>query len=110
MRILLDECVPRRFGRELIVHDVSTVVEMGWAGTKNGALLSLMVANQFEVLITVDQNLRHQQNLALSGVALVILVAETNRLLDLVPIVPHLLVALESIKPGQVIEVSAVAE
>jgi hypothetical protein len=49
MRILLDECVPRRLRRELPGHDVRTVPEMGWSGARNGALLALMVAQGFEV-------------------------------------------------------------
>src|SRR5207253_9298653 len=59
MRILLDECVPRPLRRELAGHDVHTIREMGWAGKKNGELLALMAGAGFEVLLTVDQNLRH---------------------------------------------------
>ena len=69
MRILLDECVPRPLRRELAGHDVRTIREMGWAGKKNGELLSLMAGAGFEVLLTVDQNLRYQQNLTAAGVA-----------------------------------------
>jgi hypothetical protein len=68
MRILIDECVPRRLRREPPTHDVRTVAEMGWSGKKNGELLRLMNDNGFEVLLTVDQNLRHQQNLKAAGV------------------------------------------
>ena len=57
MRILLDECVPRRLGRELAGHDVRTVPEMGWSSKRNGELLQLMAAQGFEVFLTVDQNL-----------------------------------------------------
>jgi hypothetical protein len=63
MRILLDECVPRRLARELAGHDVRTVPEMGWSGKRNGELLQLMAGQGFEVFLTVDQNLRYQQNL-----------------------------------------------
>jgi len=86
MRILLDECVPRRLRRELPGHDVRTVFEIGWSGKKNGELLALMVAQGFEVLITVDQNLRHQQNLHAVGVAVIVLVAASNRLAHLIPL------------------------
>lgn len=88
MRILLDECLPRRLRRELPGHDVRTVPEMSWSGTKNGALLALMDAQGFEVLVTVDQNSRHQQNLQAIGVAVIVLVAASNRLVDLVPLMP----------------------
>ena len=44
MRILLDECIDRRFAREIIGYEVKTVPQMGWAGVKNGKLLALAVA------------------------------------------------------------------
>jgi hypothetical protein len=107
MRILLDECVPRPLRRELPGHDVRTVREMDWAGKKNGELLGLMAAAGFEVLLTVDQNLRYQQNLAASGVAVVVMVASTNRLADLVPLMPAVEAALSGIQAGDVVEVHA---
>ena len=105
MRILFDECVPRPLRRELPGHDVRTIREMGWAGKKNGELLALMAGAGFEMLLTVDQNLHHQQNLAASGVAVVVMVALTNRLADLVPLVPRVEAALGSIRPGDAVEV-----
>ncbi len=105
MRILLDECVPRPLRRELAGHTVRTIREMGWTGKENGELLALMCGAGFEVLLTVDQNLRHQQNLAVSGVAVVVMVAPSNRLADLVPLVPGVEAALGSIRPGDAVEV-----
>jgi hypothetical protein len=105
MRILLDECVPRPLRRELPTHDVHTIREMGWAGKKNGELLALMAGAGFEVLLTVDRNIRHQQNLAASGVAVVVMVAASNRLTDLVPLVPGVEAALRGIQPGDAVEV-----
>lgn len=107
MRVLLDECVPHRLRQELPGHDVHTVAEMGWSGKKNGELLQLMAGQQFEVFLTVDQNIRHQQNLAATGVAVLVLVATSNRLADLVPLMPAALASLASLKPGDVIEVTA---
>jgi hypothetical protein len=107
MRILLDECVPRRLRKELPGHDVRTVPEMGWSGKKNGELLALMVAQGFEVLITVDQNLRHQQHLQAVGVAVMVLIAASNRLADLVPLMLSAQVSLSSISPGDVVEITA---
>src|SRR5258708_2670865 len=75
MRILLDECVPRRLRREFPGHDVHTVPEMGWSGKKNGELLQLMAGQAFEVLLSVDRSICHQQNLQAAGVAIVVLVA-----------------------------------
>jgi PIN like domain len=107
MRILLDECVPRRLRQEFPGHDVHTVAEMGWSGKKNGELLQLMAGQGFEVLLTVDQRIRHQQNLQALGVGVVVLVAATNRLADLVPLMPSALARLGSIQPGDVVEITA---
>ncbi len=107
MRILLDECVPQRLQRECTGHDVRTVPQMGWSGKKNGELLQLMRTDGFEVFLTVDQNIRHQQNLQAAGVAVVLLIAQTNRLADLVPLMPAVLSALNSIKPGTLVEITA---
>lgn len=62
MKVLLDECVPRKLRRELTEHAVLTVTERGWSGIKNGELLAL-AETEFEVFLTVDQNLKYQQNL-----------------------------------------------
>ncbi len=56
MRLLLDECVPARLRNALRAHEVSTVVQAGWSGVKNGKLLALAAA-KFEAFITVDKNL-----------------------------------------------------
>jgi hypothetical protein len=105
MRILLDECVPRPLKRELADYEIRTVVEMGWSGKKNGELLKLMSQEGFTILLTTDQNLRYQQNLEQAGVAVVVLVARSNRLPDLVPLMFDVLSVLSTIAPGQVIEV-----
>lgn len=105
MRILLDECVPKPLKRELADYEVRTVVEMGWSGKKNGELLQLMVQQNFTVLLTTDQNLRYQQNLQQAGVAVIVLVAPSNRLPNLVPLIPSVRGVLNTIAPGEVIEV-----
>jgi hypothetical protein len=105
VRVPLDECVPRPLGRELTQHEVSTVQELGWSGTKNGALLRRTVEAGFDVLVTTDQNLEHQQNLKAAGVPLIVLVASSNQLRVLLPLVPELRQALTSIRPGQTIHV-----
>ncbi|KAI9134796.1 DUF5615 family PIN-like protein [Acaryochloris sp. CCMEE 5410] len=105
MRILLDECAPRPLKREFADYDIRTVVEMGWSGKKNGELLQLMRQEGFTVLLTTDQNLRYQQNLVQAGVAVVVLVATSNKLSDLLPLVPDTRDALNTITLGEVIEV-----
>jgi hypothetical protein len=78
---------------------------MGWSGKKNGELLQLMAQQAFEVFVTVDQSLRFQQNLSGAGVAIIVLVVLSNRLTDLVPLIPRVLVALNSIQAGQLVEI-----
>jgi hypothetical protein len=107
VRILLDECVPRPLRRDFTGHEVRTIREMSWAGKKNGELLAVMAGAGFDVLLTVDQNLRYQQNLASAGVAVVVMVAPSNRLAELVLLLPHVHTALQTIRPGQIAEVRA---
>ena len=107
MRLLLDECVPLRLKDDLAGHDIHTVREMGWSSKRNGELLRLMRVEKFECLLTVDQNLEFQQNLRESGVGVILIVARSNRLRDLKPIVPHVLEALTRIAPGDVFRVPA---
>lgn len=107
MRILLDECAPRPLKRELADYEIRTVVEMGWAGKKNGELLRLMSQEGFTILLPTDQNLRYQQNLQQAGVAVVVLVAPSNKLSDLLPLIPDARNVLNAIVPGEVIEVGS---
>lgn len=106
MRVLLDECLPRRLKAALIGHQVTTVPEMGWAGTKNGDLLAL-AADHFAVFVTVDQKLTVQWRLSdpESTLTVVVLVARSNRLEMLRPLVPNLLLALERIRPSEIVRV-----
>ena|SRR3990167_6262257 len=105
MRLLLDECVPRPLKRDLLGHDVWTVVERGWSSKRNGELLKLMHAEGFEALLTVDQGLEFEQNLRESGIAVVLLEARTNRLKELRPLVPQILKALARVSAGDLIRV-----
>ena len=101
MRILLDECVPRRFRLELPEHEVRTVPEMGWDSFKNGALLAA-ATGQFDVLITTDQRLSYQHNVSTFAIAVVVLVARRNKLEFLLPLAPELRKVLEAVKAGEV--------
>jgi hypothetical protein len=105
VRLLPDECVPRPLKRDLTGHDVSAVVERGWSSKRNSDLLKLMLSESFEAFLTVDQNLPFQQNVAASGVAVVVVVARTNRLKEIRPLVPAILDALRRVKPGELIRV-----
>ena len=107
MRVLLDECVPRRLRRELPGLDVSTVPDEGWASRRNGDLLRLMLGAGFTVFVTMDRNLSYQQNVAAAGVAVVVLRARTNRLHDLLPLMPRVYEAIRGAIPGQVVHVAS---
>jgi hypothetical protein len=106
MRLLLDECVPKRLKLELQGHQVQTVPEAGWAGIQNGALLR-KADGLFEVFLTVDQGIQYQQNLSGLGIGIVIMSAASNDIDDLRPLLPMVVAALERIRPGQIIRVGA---
>jgi len=104
MRILLDECLPRKLKRSIVGHDVTTVQERGWSSKKNGELLRLMDGT-VDVFLTSDQNLRYQQNLATIGFSIIVLVVPDNRLPTLQPLMPQVQSLLDMITPGTVVEV-----
>ncbi|MBX3053391.1 MAG: DUF5615 family PIN-like protein [Caldilineaceae bacterium] len=93
MKVLLDECLPRRLKHDLGGHQVFTVPEMGWAGIKNGALLRLIQDAAFDVFVTIDGNLIYQQNLKTVHPAIVVLSAPHNTLESLRPLAPEILAA-----------------
>lgn len=100
MRILLDESVPERLGELLHAHSWSTVRREGWAGLKNGVLLS-KAATDFDVLLTADKNMEHQQNLAALPMSILVIRARSNRMADLAPLVPAVLAELAGLGPRQ---------
>ena len=87
MRILLDECLPRKLGLLLAGYESVTVPECGWAGVKNGNLLQL-AESQFDIFLTVDRNLQFQNPTAVFDLAIVVLRSKSNRLKDLQQFVP----------------------
>lgn len=103
MRVLLDESVPRAFGFAITGHFVRTAQTAGFAGLLNGELLAAMKADNFDVLVTFDQNLPHQQN-AVLPVAVVVLVAPNNRVETAMRFVPGLLKVLDSLIAGQLVK------
>ena len=105
MRLLIDECIDERLRLLFPGHDCQTARFANLAGLKNGYLLEAAEAGSFDVLITVDQSIPDQQNLAGRKVAVVILLGPTNRLRDLAPLVPAVLSTLSSIGPGDVVRI-----
>ena len=104
MRLLLDECMPRRFGRALSEHDVATVQSMRWHGLKNGALLN-RARGQFDIFITVDRGIPHQQNLTNESLAIIVLRAFSNDAEVLMALLPKVREVLGRIGPGEVVVV-----
>ena len=102
MRVILDECLPRRLGLELSGHLVGTVPQAGWAGVSNGKLLA-RIQDNYDAFITVDKNLTAQQKTTSLSFGVVVLRASSNTLEALKPLVPQILVALSSLQPGQVV-------
>jgi predicted nuclease of predicted toxin-antitoxin system len=107
MKILLDECVPKSLKPHLSVdgHECSTVPEAGFSGKTNGELLRL-AEGAFDVFLTLDKGLQYQQNLAGRKIAILFVRAKSSRVADILPHIPACLVALRSIKPGQIIQIS----
>jgi predicted nuclease of predicted toxin-antitoxin system len=107
MKVLLDENVDRRVRRFFDAeHEVMTVVEQGWSGITNGELLS-RAEQQFDVLITMDQNLQYQQNVQDRDLAVIVVQARSNRPSDVEPVMGQVNEALQHANPGSVIEVAA---
>ena len=94
MKILFDECVPKRLKKYFAGHDVKTVPEAGWAGVKNGELLS-KAAQSFDVILTVDRNLGFQRTLGTLMIPVIIIHSPSNRLKDLEPHMTETLKLLE---------------
>lgn len=105
MKVLLDECVVQDFRHEIVGHDVYTVGYMGWLGVKNGSLLARAGAGRFDVLVTTDRGLEHQQNLDALPLAVVLLRPASNDLADLQPLVPELLKVLAALGPRKFVVV-----
>ena len=104
MKLLLDECVVRDLKKDLVGHQVSTVVEAGLGGLENGRLLRA-ASRKFDVFITVDRNLPFQQNIALLQISVLILIAPGITYADLRPLIPKVLKQLSVVRPGQIYRV-----
>ena len=101
MRVLLDECLPRKLKHNVRADFVRTVPEMGWASIENGALLRL-AESEFDVFLTRDRNLEYQQNLAAFDLAVIVMIAPTNDIEDLRPLMDAVNEAILRIKPTEV--------
>jgi predicted nuclease of predicted toxin-antitoxin system len=106
MKLLFDECVSRLFKSGFTVHghECFTVPEVGLAGKKNGDLLTL-AEDKFDVFVTIDKNIRYQQNLSGRKIAVLIIRARSSEIDDLLLELPACIAALQSIRPGQLVQI-----
>ena len=107
MRVLLDENIDRflksRFDPDM---EVFTVREQGWVGMKNGQLLRV-AQHEFDVCVTMDKNLEHQQNLNLINMGIVVVRAPSNSYQSVEPLMPQINEAVKTVTAGEVMYVTA---
>jgi predicted nuclease of predicted toxin-antitoxin system len=106
MKILIDECLPAELKAHVIAlgHECQTVRQAGFGAKKNGELLTL-AEGRWDILLTSDRNIKYQQNMAGRSVSILILCVKTNRMKDVLPLMPPCAQAFLSIQPGQMVEV-----
>jgi len=90
MRLLLDENLPKRLKQDFIEHEIYTASDKGWTGVSNGKLLSLLIENNFDVLLTFDKNLQFQQNFSKYTISVLVFNAPDNSYLTLRALVPKI--------------------
>lgn len=103
-RLLLDENIPRLFGRWLTGHTFETVQRVGWSGVKNGELLRL-AQSDFDVFVTLDRSIPFQQSVAGLDIAVLVVRVRSSRLDHLEPLVVETLEVIAQCRPGTVTSV-----
>ena len=103
-RVLFDENMPRKLRRDLPEFVIRTAQEEGWSAFKNGALLA-QAAGTFDVLVTIDQRMRFQQNVVRLTMGVVVIEVPDTRLIHLRPLVGEIRSAIERVGPGEVVVV-----
>jgi predicted nuclease of predicted toxin-antitoxin system len=106
MRILLDECLPAdlRDSFTALGHECETVRRAGLGAKKNGELLSL-AEDRWDVLLTSDRNIKHQQNMTGRRISILVMRAKSNRMGDLLPLVADCEQILKDLRRGSIAEV-----
>jgi hypothetical protein len=102
LKVLVDESAPRLIKKRLPDFSIDTVQEMGWSGLTNGELLKV-AEEQFDVFVTADKNIRHQQNL--TGKKLAVVVLPSNQVPVVARLIPAIERSLKTIKPGILVEI-----
>jgi hypothetical protein len=102
MRVQLDECVHAGIHKAFVGHSVITVPQAGWSGIKNGRWLALIAGN-FDVFLTIDQNIRQQQNLSGLSFAILLVAVPDNTIESFLPLFDAMLRAVEGSRPGEIL-------
>jgi predicted nuclease of predicted toxin-antitoxin system len=105
MKILLDECLPLDFRHSFPRHEAHSAEWAGLKGKTNGELLRDAELAGYEVLLTVDQGIPHQQNLAGRKLSIILIRSRTNQPEDLLPFLEAILNTMETITPGQIVPI-----
>ena len=100
-RVLFDENMPRKLRRELLAYEIRTVQEEGWSGFENGNLLR-RASGAFDILLTADQRMRHQQTISQFAIAVVVIETADTTLENLRKMLPYIRAALDTAIPGVV--------
>lgn len=101
MKLLLDENLPKRLKHDLSEHEIYTTADKGWTGISNGKLLTLLIENNFDALLTFDKNLQYQQNFKKYNIAVIVLNASDNSYLTLKQLVKEIKRILSTdLEPG----------
>ncbi|MDR2205037.1 MAG: hypothetical protein LBE36_02605 [Flavobacteriaceae bacterium] len=98
MKILLDECITKKLKFYLSEFEVFTVSEMKWNGIKNGKLMTLCIDNGFDMLLTIDKNLIHQQNINKHKLIIVVLNSSTSKIEELILFLPSFKTSVSEMK------------
>ncbi len=106
MKIILDECLPRRLGLELKDHEVQTVQEMGWSAKSNGELLGL-IAGHFDLFVTIDSNMVYQQHMKARPFGLIVLHTKSNAMESILPLIFEINTGILNTKRGEVTHVGS---
>ena len=101
MKILLDECITKRLKQHLTNLEVYTVSELGWSGIKNGKLMALCVEHKFDILLTIDKNLMHQQNLPNFSISIVVLNSPSSKVEIIIQYLPNFLTLIKSFEKSK---------
>lgn len=103
-RVLFDENMPRKLRRDLSEFQIRTAQEEGWSALKNGALLT-RASEAFDVLVTIDQRMRYQQNIPRFAIGVIVIEVADTRFVHLKALLPEIRDAILKVGTGEVLVV-----